>query len=87
MDGHFSEIGKGSGQIIVCLQYVRRRGRLGSGQGKPHILLLLVLSRADISESTQNHFELIWIILTESGAQMLHFLTKSKAFEWHRTDE
>ena len=33
--------------------------RVGSGQGNPSILSLLVLSRADISESTQNHFELI----------------------------
>ena len=39
----------------------RRTGlcRVGSGQGNPSILSLLVLSRADISESTQNHFELI----------------------------
>ena len=34
-------------------------GRVGSGQGNPSILTLLVLSQADISESTQNHFELI----------------------------
>ena len=61
---------------ISPTSYVPRRGRLGSGNGKPRILSLLVLSRADISESTQNHLELIWIILTESGAQMLHFFGK-----------
>ena len=45
--------------ISKIIWYQSRWGRVGSGQGNPSILTLLVLSQADISESTQNHFELI----------------------------
>ena len=43
-----------------------RRGRVGSGQGNPRISSVAVLSQAERSESTQNHFESFWVGISES---------------------
>ena len=52
---------------VICPNtYVTRRGRVGSGQGNPRISSVAVLSQAERSESTQNHFESFWVGISES---------------------